>query len=117
MSRKVLLDENVNVRVKALLEGLDVSTVYDLGIDRLVNGELLTYARENVQVLITHDRGIPHQHNHKAQSLIIIVLATKTTELVYVSPLIEKLKELIGESSPGSIAILSQDNSVAYHTP
>lgn len=117
MSRKVLLDENVNVRVKTLLEGLDVNTVYDLGIDRLVNGELLKFARENFQVLVTHDRGIPHQHNHKGQSLIIIVLATKTTELVFVSPLLAKLKELISESNPGSIAILSQDNTVTYHTP
>lgn len=117
MSRKVLLDENVNVRVKTLLEGLDVSTVYDLGIDRLVNGELLKFARENVQVFITHDRGIPHQHNHKGQSLVIIVLATKTTELVYVSPLIEKLTELIFESNAGSIISLSQDGAITTYTP
>ena len=112
-----MLDENVNVRVKALLPDFDVSTVYDLGIDRLVNGELLKFARENVDVLVTHDRGIPHQHNHKDQSLIIMVLATKTTELIHVSPLIPKLKELIQENLPGSIVTLSQEGTKAYKAP
>ncbi len=112
MSRVVLLDENVNIRVKALLDGLNVHTVYDLGIDRLTNGELLDFARKKVHVFVTHDRGIPFQHNHRDQSLIIVVLATKSTELVYVSPLIPTLKTLIHESIPGSILILNQEGQV-----
>ena len=111
MSRRILLDENVNVRVKALLSDLEVSTVYDLGIDRLVNGELLKFVRENVQVLVTHDRGVPHQRNHKGQTLIIIVLATRTTELTHVSPLIPRLRDVILNSLPGSIVSLNQEGT------
>jgi hypothetical protein len=117
VSRRVLLDENVNVRVKNLLPRLDTSTVYDCGVDQLVNGALLTYAREHFEFFVTHDRGIPFQHNHKGQTLVVIVLATRSTELERVEPLIPSLLETMRIAVPGLIATLSPEGLTTHHAP
>lgn len=54
---KTLLDEQINVRFKALLEGIEVFTVYDKGWDKLKNGDLRRQMEsEGFKVLVTADK-------------------------------------------------------------
>ena len=111
---RILLDENVNIRVKQLLANFDVKTVYDLGIDQLTNGELLAYARDNSDVFLTHDRGIPFQHNHRNQKLIILVLASSSTSLKDVEPLLPKAVSWLREATAGQVATLTSADIVVH---
>lgn len=100
-----------------MLTGFEAYTVYDYGVDQLVNGELLAFARENVDIFLTYDRGIPFQHNHRDQSLIVVVMATRSTELKYVEQLLPSLAELLAEARPGLVATLSLDGVIVHQTP
>jgi predicted nuclease of predicted toxin-antitoxin system len=71
---KILLDENMPAALAGFLLGHSVEHVDDLGLKSLRNGALLAYARDTFDVLITLDRGILFQHNHRGQSLRIIVV-------------------------------------------
>lgn len=61
---RVLLDEMLDRRLKQWLpEGVEVVTVRERGWDSKKNGELLTLAEKEFDVLLTTDRGIPHQQD------------------------------------------------------
>jgi len=54
---KILLDENVDNRIKDFLEskGFDVETTYEKDLDESNDKELLETALENREVILTHD--------------------------------------------------------------
>lgn len=59
---RVLLDEMLPRKLKRLLpEGAEVVTVQERGWDSKKNGELLVSAEKEFDLLLTTDRGIPHQ--------------------------------------------------------
>lgn len=62
---KLLLDECVPRKIKFLFaaEGMFCETVRDAGWSGKENGELLSLAEKNYDVLVTIDRNIRHQQN------------------------------------------------------
>lgn len=76
---KLLLDEQIDVRLKAALAGLDVYTPVDLGWQGLKNGILSEKLKENgFSFFITADKNLPFQQNLDKLSFIVIVLDTPT---------------------------------------
>ncbi len=75
---KVLLDENLPVKIKyRLKEVCDVYTVSDKGWNALENGDLISaMQKDDFDYLITSDKNLQHQQNIKAYSINIIVLDT-----------------------------------------
>ena len=72
---KILLDHNLDRRLKKHLGQFDVSTTHEMGWDDVLNGELLSLAEANgYQVLLTADSNIKHQQNMSGRSLSIVVL-------------------------------------------
>ena len=71
---KALLDENVPAELSALFHTLLAVHVEEIGYKGAKNGELLSVARSDYELLITFDKGLPHQHSHKGQKLRILVL-------------------------------------------
>jgi Domain of unknown function (DUF5615) len=70
---RVLLDENVDRRLKRTFdEQHEVSTVPARGWAGMKNGELLEEAGKEFDVLLTTDRGIPHQQNLLRFDLAVI---------------------------------------------
>jgi hypothetical protein len=57
----VLLDECVDRRLAGDIVGHDVTTVPDAGWAAFKNGELLTRAQQEFDVLVTVDRNLPFQ--------------------------------------------------------
>lgn len=54
---KILLDQNVDVRVKKFLEsnGFEVDTTFEKGLSTASDREVLDYCLENNHVVLTHD--------------------------------------------------------------
>ena len=60
---RILIDECVDPRVKALFPGHEAKTVHDMGWDQLADGPLLELAEQAFDVLITIDRNLEDQQN------------------------------------------------------
>jgi predicted nuclease of predicted toxin-antitoxin system len=64
-AKRILLDENLPHNLRLLLADYNVVTVAFMGWAGIKNGELLNAAeREGFDVLITSDKGFPHQQKH-----------------------------------------------------
>ena len=76
MSR-VLLDENIPVGLRKLLDGHDVFTVNYQGLKGLSNGRLLAAAKAaRFDVFVTADQNLRFQQNIGGTSLAVVVLST-----------------------------------------
>lgn len=73
---RVLFDQGTPIPLRSLFADHDVSTAFELGWSRLSNGELLTVAESQFDVLITTDRQLRHQQNLSGRRLVILVLST-----------------------------------------
>jgi predicted nuclease of predicted toxin-antitoxin system len=70
---RVLLDHNLDRRLKQHLPDHEVSTTFEMGWADLLNGELLTIAQEQFDVMLTSDTNIQHQQNLTKYTIAIIV--------------------------------------------
>lgn len=85
---RVLLDNNVDQRFGALLNGHEVTTARSLGWAELQNGELLRKADEaGFPVLVTADKNLRHQQTLKGLAITVLVLGSKFVDYQGISPL------------------------------
>jgi len=95
---RVLLDEMLPRKLKRLLpRGAEVVTVQERGWDSKKNGELLTLAEKEFDVLFTTDRGIPHQQDISCFDLEVVVLSARSNRLSDLEPRMEEVRRLIEE--------------------
>lgn len=74
--KKVLLDENLPERLKALFSAeIEIYTVNEMGWSSLVNGDLLkALVSEGFDILLTVDKNLPFQQNLTKYPLQVVVL-------------------------------------------
>ncbi len=95
---RVLLDEMLDQRLKRFLpEGVEAVTVRERGWDSKKNGELLTLAEKEFDVLLTTDRGIPHQQDLSRFDLEVVVISARSNRLADLEPRMEEVRRLIEE--------------------
>jgi hypothetical protein len=76
MSR-LLLDANMPIGLRAVLDQHEVVTAFEMGWGRLINGELLSAAEAaGFDGMITGDRNLAYQQNLIGRRLALIVLDT-----------------------------------------
>jgi hypothetical protein len=98
---KVLLDHNVPVQLKPLLEGHSTSTAREMQWDRLANGDLLAAAEAAAfDVLITGDQNIAYQHDNSRRIISLVVISQTRRKLVLAHN--EAITEAITRARPGS---------------
>lgn len=74
---RVLLDQNVPIGVRRVLDHHDVSTAHHLDWHELRNGDLIAAAEAALfDVMVTCDRGIKYQQNLANRRLAIAVPST-----------------------------------------
>ncbi|MCB1194420.1 MAG: DUF5615 family PIN-like protein [Leptospiraceae bacterium] len=101
---KILLDENMPVKLKRQILEHDVYTVYDMNWDRLKNGILLQKAvEEKFDVFITSDKNLEFQQNIAVIQLAIIVLDIILLKWSNIEPLIPKIIELLPNTTKGRV--------------
>jgi hypothetical protein len=77
----VLLDECVDRRLAADIQGHDVKTVPEAGWAALKNGDLLSRAQHEFDALVTTDRNLPFQQDLSRFSIAVIVLRAQSNRL------------------------------------
>ena len=110
---KVLFDKGVPVRLRRAFDGLDITTVQELGWDELANGELLATAQAEYDVLISTDSNIKYQQNLPDYNIALIVLRAFNTKLESYLPLIPEIKIAVQAISPGDVVYLYADPKLA----
>ena len=85
-------------KLKRLLpEGVEAVTVRERRWDSKKNGELLALAEKEFDVLLTTDRGIPHQQDLSRFDLEVVVISAKSNRLSDLEPQMEEVGRLIEE--------------------
>jgi predicted nuclease of predicted toxin-antitoxin system len=85
---RVLLDENLNWRLKHDLPGHEVESVASLGWAGIQNGVLLRKAVESgFEVLITMDSNMAYQQDLSAHPIAVVVLRARSNRLNDTQPL------------------------------
>lgn len=102
----MLLDEHVAWRLsRSFGEDFEMDTVGRRGWKGKKNGELLTLAREaGFDVLLTTDRGIPHQQNLAKFGMAIVSVKTPSNRLRDVAPIVEGGLERIRQAKPAEVS-------------
>ena len=78
---KVLLDNCVDRNARSMFPEHEVRTAVEMGWDRLKNGDLITGAAREFEVLVTTDKNIRHQQNLELLPISILELDTPRNRL------------------------------------
>ncbi|MGH2382002.1 MAG: hypothetical protein ACRDG7_12385 [Candidatus Limnocylindria bacterium] len=98
---KVLLDEMLPIGVRELLPDHDVATAAYAGLAGLPNGELIERAvAAGFDVILSLDRGIPHQQNLARHAIGFVLISDNDVELI--RPYVDRLSTAVDAASPGS---------------
>ena len=95
--KKVLLDENLPVKLKYRLQDVcDINTVNDKGWNALENGDLINAMQEDgFDYLITSDKNLQHQQNLSKYLIGFIVLDVVNNNYETILPLVDKIKQFL----------------------
>jgi hypothetical protein len=101
---KLLLDEQIDARLKPALIELDLYLLSDMGWQGLKNGVLSQKAVENeFSFFVTADKNLPFQQNLDKLSFVIILLDTPTLLWEHQSLFAPKIIKLVREFEPNSL--------------
>lgn len=101
---RLLLDEMLPRKLAPLFSpGFEATTVRQKGWGQKKNGELIEAARREFNVLVTMDRGIPHQQNLTDVDLTLVLLEAQSNRLEDLAPLIDEVKAALARARPGEI--------------
>lgn len=105
---RILLDESVHRGVKGLLIGHDVKMVREQGWSSIQNGELLRLASLEFDVLVTADKGIPHQQNLAKFDIGVVVIAATSNRFEAYEALADLLREAVDNATAGRATVVTK---------
>ena len=101
---KILLDHNLDRRLKRFFQDHEVLTTQENGWADVLNGELLRLAEENgFEAMITADSNIKPQQNMKGRSISIIVIRAGNNRLITNSTMIASVESVLASIKKGEI--------------
>lgn len=103
---KILLDENLNWRLEKFLPGHEVQSVPRIGWAGISNGDLLSRAQDQFEVLITMDGSLPSQQNLANFRIAVIALRASSNRLQDTSPLMLQVLSRLAIVKPGTVTIV-----------
>lgn len=98
---RVLLDNCVPWRLAKSIPGHTVVSVIPLGWAALTNGHLLDAMAGKFDVLVTMDKGIPHQQRLHGRPVSLVLLRARSNRLPDLLPLIPSLLQALSEVKAG----------------
>ena len=105
---KILLDHNLDRRLKDYLTEFDVSTTNEQGWSDLSNGDLLlTAEKTGFEVMLTADSNIKHQQNLSGRQISILILRSPNNRLATHLEMIEAISNALSEIQAGTIVEIS----------
>jgi predicted nuclease of predicted toxin-antitoxin system len=104
---RILLDENLNWRLKRDLPGHEVESVPLLGWAGIQNGALLRKAVESgFDVLITMDSNMVHQQDILSHAIAILVLRARSNRLADTRSLMPAVLQALPQAPKGERTII-----------
>jgi hypothetical protein len=100
---KVLLDECVDRRLAAEIQGHEVTTVPDAGWAGLTNGDLLARAQHAYDVFVTTDHHLPFQQDLSRFSIAVIVLRASSGRVTELRRLVPRLLAVLPVVKRGQV--------------
>jgi len=100
---RILFDQNMSKKLRRDLSPHQVSLAKEMGWERLSNGELLSEAQAEFDVMLTMDANIYHQQNVALYDLAVIVLRAYDNDYKSVLPLLPEVMELLELIKPGEV--------------
>jgi predicted nuclease of predicted toxin-antitoxin system len=108
---KILLDHNLDRRLRQYLTEHDTSTTQEQGWADALNGELLTLAEQyGFEVLLTADSNIKSQQNISSHKIAILVLRAFNNRLQTHAEMIDHVKTVLSNIQPGEIVEIFHDD-------
>jgi hypothetical protein len=104
---KILLDENLDWRLRKDLPGHQVESVPLIGWAGLKNGALLAKAENQFDVLLTMDGSIGFQQNIPRFKIAVIALKARSNRLADTRPLMSTVLSVLPTAKPGTITVVS----------
>ena len=106
---KILLDECVTKKIKALLVGYTVFTIGQMEWKGLKNGMLIKKAEQkNFDILLTIDKNICHQQNIEKYNISIVILNTNNSNIETLQEYIPNFINQINSFENGKIYIIEK---------
>ena len=99
----MLLDECVDRRLAADIQGHDVKTVPEAGWAALKNGDLLRRAQHEFDALVTTDRNLPFQQDLSRFSIAVIVLRAQSNRVTDLRRMIPQLLGALPVAKRGEV--------------
>jgi len=99
----VLLDECVDRRLAADIQGHHVKTVPEVGWAALKNGDLLSRAQHEFDALVTSNRNLPFQQDLSRFSIAVIALRAKSDRVTDLRRLIPELLAALPVARRGAV--------------
>ncbi len=101
---RVLLDENVDRRLKQdFAAEHEVVTVAEAGWAGKRNGELLRLAQNGFDVMVSTDKGIPHQRNVSRFDLAVVLFRARGNTREDLAPLMEEVNAALASVEAGTV--------------
>jgi predicted nuclease of predicted toxin-antitoxin system len=101
---KILLDHNLDRRLKRHLTSHVAATTQEQGWADVLNGELITLAEaENFDVLLTADANIRKQQNVTGRKIAILIVRAFNNRLSTHVEMLNQVEQALAEIKPGEI--------------
>lgn len=100
---KVLIDENLPRKLAGHLKGHECRTVAECGWAGKKNGELLSLAEAEFDVLLTLDKNIPNQRGLQSGRMAILIVRAPSNRIQDLLPVIPDRLAALGSSKPGQV--------------
>ena len=81
----------------------EIVTVPEAGWAGKKNGELLLVAEERFDVLLSTDKGIPHQQDVSRFDLAFVLLRARSNAYGDLAPLMDEVDEVLASARPGIV--------------
>ena len=104
---RILLDENLDWRLRRFLPGHEVESVQLNGWAGVKNGKLLSLAEQSFDVFITMDGNLQFQQNYAKLKLMLIALRAASNRLADTAPLMPKVIAVLPNILPGTLTVIS----------
>ena len=105
---KVLLDENLPVKIKYRLQDVrEIYTVTDKGWNSLENGDLISaMQKDSFDYLITSDKNLQYQQDLTQYSIGFIVLNVIDNNYETILPMLEKIKQTLHDELKSNLIVI-----------
>ena len=92
-------------------EGHEIVTVAEAGWAGKSNGELLRLAEKEFDVLLSTDKGIPHQQNVSRLGLAVILLRARSNAQEDLAPLMDEVDTALASIKLGTVVRIPSDRA------